>query len=124
MPSVLIVLAVATGAVVLATLHWWRSQRVRRSDDQNLYGSGLNRQQWYALASLTETITGPTKNQESQLDAWRQNFLALAPEVRQSLAGQHLHQFLFASQTESLDLAIQALVPGSANPWLVVSKSL
>lgn len=119
-----LVFAVAIGAIVLATILWWRGRRVVRAEQRNFCNSGLTTKQWYAMAQLLERIAHELSSQETKRDQWRSAFLALAPEIRQSPAGLELDRFLVQSHPESLDLAVQALVPGADNPWLLISKSL
>jgi hypothetical protein len=90
-------------------------------DDENLYGSGLNRVDWYELAGQ---IVPHYAFRDGRLVSPREVDPAPLPlHLSEHPVAKLVNQYRMTGDNDLLDQAGQLLVPGNEHWWLIITKS-
>jgi hypothetical protein len=112
----LLTIIVATLAAMLVAALLWICNRKTRTDDNDVYNSGLNRKDW---GQLKDVLLSAMEN-ESALPRAFEN---LPCHLKAHAVGKIIAGYLDGDDDASLDVAANLMTNGTHNAWLALSKS-
>jgi hypothetical protein len=86
--------------------------------DDDLYGSGLTRRDWYALREVFLPLAMP-----SGFQAASQRFSSLTTAQRSSSVGTLLVRYFRTQEDAILEEALALMAPGASQVWLLLDKA-
>ena len=85
-------------------------------DENDLYGSGLNRTDWYMLRDAILCASWTSDNQSK-------DFERLPKHLQEHAIGQIVANSLAGLPNGNLDVAAKLMVNGADKAWLILEKS-